>query len=194
MPQLEDGYVRISNELLEALAATKMSGNARRVLCVILRQTYGYNKKKAIISGKIFKKMTYLSKSSIFKARTELKENGVIGVSADGNGYALSYYVKKDYTLWKGYPKTDTVSVHGNGGYPSTVTVGIRKRIPHITKDNLKTNIKTGNFSKIDEKEKKFKSQIEEWREEANNNPPQQSLKELYDNSLKKNEKIGSKS
>lgn len=44
-PQTENGYTRIANELLEALIATRIPGEVRRVFDHIMRMTYGYNRK-----------------------------------------------------------------------------------------------------------------------------------------------------
>ena len=47
-PQLEDGYTRIANELIEALMRTNLSAYQSRVLWAIWRKTYGFNKRKRI--------------------------------------------------------------------------------------------------------------------------------------------------
>lgn len=45
-PQCENGFTKIANELMEALAKIRIPGEARQVLDVIFRQTYGWNKKR----------------------------------------------------------------------------------------------------------------------------------------------------
>ena len=55
MPQLENGYTKIANELLEAIAAIRIPGEAMQVLLVIIRKTYGYCKKKDAISISLFR-------------------------------------------------------------------------------------------------------------------------------------------
>ena len=49
-PQIENGYTKIANELLDALCKTKMPGTSRQIFNVILRKTYGFNRKKDSIS------------------------------------------------------------------------------------------------------------------------------------------------
>ena len=49
-PQLEDGYTRISNELLEAICASDLTGLQMRILMLFLRKSYGYGKKEATFS------------------------------------------------------------------------------------------------------------------------------------------------
>jgi len=49
-PQIENGYTRIANETMDALAKIRIPGQARQVLDFILRKTYGWNKKTDMIS------------------------------------------------------------------------------------------------------------------------------------------------
>ena len=44
-PQTGDGFVRIANELFDALIDVRIPGEVRRVFDYILRMTYGYNRK-----------------------------------------------------------------------------------------------------------------------------------------------------
>ncbi len=49
-PQLEDGYTRIANEILELMAQIKLSPTQYRILFVIWRYTYGFNRKSHDLS------------------------------------------------------------------------------------------------------------------------------------------------
>ncbi|MBI5447822.1 MAG: replication protein [Gammaproteobacteria bacterium] len=62
-PQCEDGYTKIANELLEALARIRIPGETHQVLDTVLRKTYGYGKKEDAISLSQFVLATGLSKS-----------------------------------------------------------------------------------------------------------------------------------
>ena len=44
-PQLEDGYTKIANEILEALAGINLSPYEGRALFFLIRKTYGWKKK-----------------------------------------------------------------------------------------------------------------------------------------------------
>ncbi len=66
-PQAENGYTKISNEIMEQLSMIRIPGEARQVLDTILRKTYGWSKKSDSISLSQFMKMTGLSKVSICK-------------------------------------------------------------------------------------------------------------------------------
>ncbi len=45
-PQLEDGYTRIANELLEAIASAPMTLGQIRICLFLVRNTYGFGGKK----------------------------------------------------------------------------------------------------------------------------------------------------
>jgi len=50
-PQTENGYIKIANELWDALTGIRIPGEVRQVLDYIFRKTYGYNKKILVTSG-----------------------------------------------------------------------------------------------------------------------------------------------
>ncbi|WP_084288457.1 replication protein [Desulfovermiculus halophilus] len=49
-PQCENGYTRLANELLEALARTRLAGQEYQAVLAIVRKTYGFGKKSDKIS------------------------------------------------------------------------------------------------------------------------------------------------
>ena len=49
-PQLENGHTRIANELLEAIIKCNFSATELDIVWFIVRNTYGWNRKEAIIS------------------------------------------------------------------------------------------------------------------------------------------------
>jgi len=108
-----DKFTKISNELLDALAKIRIAGEARQMLDVIIRKTYGFNKKEDKISTSQFIELTGLSRIAIPKARRKLLELNLITVSQKGYSQGLTYSIQKDYNKWKPYPKKDTVSQKG---------------------------------------------------------------------------------
>ena len=50
-PQIENGYTRIANEILDTLCMFSIPGECMQVLNCILRKTYGYQKKEDRISN-----------------------------------------------------------------------------------------------------------------------------------------------
>lgn len=105
-PQLEDGYLRIASEYLEALARTYLPSYARQVLDVIIRKTWGYNKKYDTIATTQFVRATGLSKSAIYRARQILKQMKMVTICRTRDSQVLTYAIQKDYTKWQLYADT----------------------------------------------------------------------------------------
>ena len=135
-PQLEDGYIRIANEIWDALISHRIAGVERQCLDFILRKTYGFNKKEDYISNSQFCKATGLKKVAVCKAITQLIAKNI--VTKNGNTRIPSYCFNKNYKSWKLLPKKVTVTNIGNA-----VTKNDNKQLPKMvpTKDNTKNNI-----------------------------------------------------
>jgi phage replication O-like protein O len=136
-PQKENGFTPIANELIEAFARTRINGEAMQVLMVIIRKTYGFNKKADKIALSQFTEVTGLKKPTVCKALHKLLGMGVI--TQKDNATAKEYCVVKDYSLWKPLPKKITlpkkvtvVTQKGNNRYPKRV---LQKTKDTITKD-----------------------------------------------------------
>lgn len=113
-PQKENGYTAIANEIMEALARFRLPGEARQMLDVIIRKTYGFNKKKDQIATSQFMKATGLHNFSIHRARARLLLAKMITVSKNANSQILTYSFQKDYDKWIPYAKKHTVSKNAN--------------------------------------------------------------------------------
>lgn len=88
-PQVEDGYTRIANELLEAIYKSDLSGAEFRVLLCIIRKTYGFHSKSTSMKQSEIVNRTGLHKSTISRvigvlmARNIVKVNGAVGINKD---------------------------------------------------------------------------------------------------------------
>lgn len=136
-PQKENGYVPIANEIVEALARIRISGEAMQVLWVVLRKTYGFNKKEDYIALSQFVLATGLKKPTVCKAINRLVSLGV--VTQKDNGEGKTYMFIKDFEHWSPLPKKITlpkkvigVTKKGNNRYPKRV---LQKTKDTITKD-----------------------------------------------------------
>lgn len=94
-PQLENGYTKISNELLEVLGFIQLPATEYQVLMVIFRMTYGYNQKTAEIKNWQLCYATGLIKNAVSRSIKGLKEKNII----IRNGNITS--INKDYETWK---------------------------------------------------------------------------------------------
>jgi len=98
-PQIENGYTRIANELLEALGKTNLSSYQSRILFIIIRKTYGFQKKDDWISNSQFVELTGIRASHVSRAISELIVMNV--VTKGGKKISL----QKDFKLWLKLPK-----------------------------------------------------------------------------------------
>lgn len=108
-PQCENGYTKIANELLEALCHIRINGEARQVLDVIIRKTYGFNKKQDSISLSQFSLMTGLKRPTICKAIAKLKKMNLIIITQKDNSKATIFRFNKDFDSWEALPKKITL-------------------------------------------------------------------------------------
>jgi len=138
-PQKENGYTAIANKIMEELAIMRIPGEARQVLDVILRKTYGWNKKEDEISLSQFRKTTRLLSPNIIRARKKLLKMNVITVIQKDNSRIPTYRFQKDYTKWKPLSKKIIVIQKDNDRYPKGKSA-LSKRIhtkDTITKDTI---------------------------------------------------------
>lgn len=97
-PQKENGYTSIANEIMEALAKIRIPGEARQVLDVILRHTYGFNRKSVTFKPGFIAKATNLKRQNINRSINKLKFMNIINVIKTDYGREIS--INKDYEKW----------------------------------------------------------------------------------------------
>jgi phage replication O-like protein O len=100
-PQLENGYTRIANELLEAKAKARFSAAEHSVLDVVLRECYGRNggQKECFLSFEGISTKTGLPESTTSWAITRLCRRNVL--IRDRHTYPPKTSIQKDYEQWK---------------------------------------------------------------------------------------------
>lgn len=141
-PQLENGYLRIANELWSHICRTRIKGEARQMFDFIIRKTYGFQKKEDSISTKQFIENTGLTRNAVHKSRKWLKDMNMITVSQKGNSYFLTYSINKRYREWKVYPKKVTVPQKDTKCIPKRSRGVPQKDTPIYTKDNIQKTTK----------------------------------------------------
>jgi phage replication O-like protein O len=102
-PQMENGHVKIANDIFEALMRIRISGEARQCLDTILRKTYGFNKKEDAISLSQFEHSTGMRKCDVIRGIKKLIEMNIISKKA--SGIANIYQINKDFDKWKPFAK-----------------------------------------------------------------------------------------
>lgn len=130
-PQKENGYTAIANEIMDALCTVHLSAYESRILWVILRKTYGFNKKEDWISLSQFEQTTGLSKPHICRALKMLKDQHLI---AEGGNDGLpkgarKVMFNKYYSQWRALPKGARSHHHYQRGQ-SPITKGGNEVLP----------------------------------------------------------------
>ena len=105
-PQLEDGYTRIANEILEAIARTPINATQFRILMVIWRYTYGFNRKSSELSQSFIAEATGLHKKQVQRELNALIKMNIIKVEKEAS-FSSPRILKfnKYYQSWEGANK-----------------------------------------------------------------------------------------
>ena len=105
-PQLENGYTKVANEIFEALCGIRIPGETRQVIDVVIRKTYGYNKKEDCISLSQFCLLTKMRRGDVCRAINKAVSMNILKViSKEANGKGNKYCVVKDFDSWKSLAK-----------------------------------------------------------------------------------------
>lgn len=99
-PQLENGYTKISNELLEAIISTHLSNAQASVLLAIIRNTYGFGKKAAELSVRYLAQATNNSSRTVARALKDLTIKNIVKIIGQGKRKANILELNKDYEKW----------------------------------------------------------------------------------------------
>lgn len=95
--QLENGYIKIANDLFEQFFTRDFSAKQLRILLLVIRFSYGFNKKTALISPQNRFEMAFLYQCDIKKELNYLESNGVILCDYSKKIFA----VNKNFDEWK---------------------------------------------------------------------------------------------
>ena len=77
-PELSDGYVKIANELWQALIDYDLTAAQMKLIAVIIRETYGYNRKSKDLSVSYLANATHQIKRNTQRALNDLIEKKVV--------------------------------------------------------------------------------------------------------------------
>ncbi len=139
--EIEDGFTRIANELLEAVMLAGLSQHQLLVFMAVMRKTYGFNKKVDWISNEQLSKLTGMlphkcsaAKSALVK-RKILSQNGRL----TGINKAIGDWEKAVNPNQVNLPKSGKESLpeSGNRSYPNQVNT--KDNITKDKKDNKNT-------------------------------------------------------
>lgn len=97
-PQLENGFIRIATELMEALAGADLTARELKVALVIMRKTYGFNKKEDDVSASQIGSICNMARNHVTETLNRLEEKRVINKRIGTHGCVIG--IQKDYSLW----------------------------------------------------------------------------------------------
>lgn len=163
-PQIEDGYCKISNELLDAVCKMNLSAYESRLFWFIVRRTYGFNKKIDRISYNQFEGGVEINRWHIRRTLNRLISRNII-IKIEEK--IIQYGIQKDYQKWQSLPKEATgnsVAYKGYGALPKEATKSLP--VEATTKDK-RQYIKTGGFSFLPDcfDNELFKKSFQEFRD-----------------------------
>jgi phage replication O-like protein O len=98
-PQLENGFVKIANELLEAIIPSLSGPEA--VFFAVIRMTYGYNRLSTEIPLKKMVKLTGISMKNINRTINLAVSKGYINILSKEDKKHPTYRINKNYSTWK---------------------------------------------------------------------------------------------
>lgn len=118
-PQLEDGYTKLANELLDALIGAGLTARQWAVVMAIIRKTYGFNKKADEIGLSQLAAMTGIDKTHLSRTVRELEAAKVIHRQVGTHAHSLS--INKKHSQWgllkeQRVAESATVSKSATGG------------------------------------------------------------------------------
>ena len=132
---LDDGFTRIANELLEAVMRAGLSQHQLLVLMAIMRKTYGFNKKSDWVSNEQLSELTGILPHKCSAAKSVLVKRGILTQTGRVIG------INKTVSEWSSLPvkgtekrpylKKVTLPESGNAYYPNQVNTKDKH-----TKDN----------------------------------------------------------
>jgi len=99
--QIENGYTKIANELMEVVMLQKFNGSQFKLILTIWRYTYGFNRKSHEFSLTFLSKATNIHKQQVKNELDRLIEDKIIVVvenSTFTKSRKLSF--NKDYSQW----------------------------------------------------------------------------------------------
>lgn len=99
-PQLENGYTRIADELLEALARASLSAREMAIVLAVVRKTYGFQKKSDRISASQISEATGIATKKIGKLLRSLEEKKILRINNRGQGRIARIALQKNHTMW----------------------------------------------------------------------------------------------
>ncbi len=99
-PQLESGFFRISNDLMNAVLRYPFNLYEMRVFMAIIRETYGWNRKESRISYGMVARMTGIDRRHVMRTFKTLKAKNLILIRIGTDQKSQNLTINKDFEQW----------------------------------------------------------------------------------------------
>jgi phage replication O-like protein O len=143
--QLEHGYTRIANDILERMARIKLSPTQYRILFLVWRYTYGFKRKEHDMSLSFISEATGLDKRNIRRELKALEDKNIIYQNIKNGSYRkLSF--NKNYDKWAveiepGAKLTMGETDNATMGETDNTTMGETDNQKRNNKENIKKKV-----------------------------------------------------
>lgn len=144
-PQLERGYTRIANELLEAILRYPLTGGELRILLAVIRLTYGWGRREAVLKIREIAQVAGLSERHAKRVVKRLTQDGLVSRQPFSRVRVL-VGLNKRFSTWRlrKIPKTLAVTPFGTG-CPQKSVAGVPRagdsRVPPYKERNKKESL-----------------------------------------------------
>ena len=103
-PQKENGYTSIANELLEQLYRRRFSASQLKILLLVIRFTYGFNRKTATLSNTFIAAGTGMHEITVSKEVGTLLRDNVLKLYKKPSFHNSRIIgINKDYESWRNH-------------------------------------------------------------------------------------------
>ena len=103
-PQKENGYTSIANELLEQIYRRRFSASQIKILLLVIRFTYGFNRKTATLSNTFIAAGTGMHEITVSKEVGTLLRDNVLKLYKKPSFHNSRVIgINKDYESWRNH-------------------------------------------------------------------------------------------
>lgn len=103
-PQKENGYTSIANELLEQIYRRRFSASQLKILLLVIRFTYGFNRKTAALSNTFIASGTGMHEITVSKEVGTLLRDNVLKLHKKPTFHNSRVIgINKDYESWRNH-------------------------------------------------------------------------------------------
>ncbi len=185
-PQLADGYTRIANTILEQMAKVKLSPTQYRILFIVWRYTYGFQRKSHQLSLSFLAKATGCDRRQIQREVKRMLELKIL-IEIDDGKKTRTLQFNKQIEDWDGGETVNGKTVNGEIDNDETIDSAVGETVNGGVGETVNS---TGGET-VNQERKKERSLKKELKEKVankfdDNSTPYQLAKHLRDEILKK--------